>query len=268
MNNSNYKTRFSFNGYSINYWYRPGENLKPLEIELLYSKLIRMNQESKRNFEYGIFKKDITEEEKLKFLSNCLLCIMENQNGDSAGFFYNYLIPVIDLEATLSHQGLVVIYKNSGVDLITAPYAYANYLMREYLGKDYYVSNISAVPLIIGTFTELFDDVWPSITAQNARHPPKEYQSVIKALKTGYIDPFFSGTELDIKRFVLKSPLEEMGFKTNIRELPRHENLMHNIFTGSWIDLTIGEDMVQVGKVTEKSLTRFLELTQELKHAV
>lgn len=224
-----------------------------------------MNQESKRGFSYGVFKPDLGLGEVKSFFERAMICLMYTPKGERAGFFYNYLSPISELDSTLSHQGLVVIYRNQGVNLITAPYAYANLLMRQFLQKDFYVSNISAVPLIVGAFTDIFDETWPSIEAKNVRHPPEGYVEAIRSLERNYIKPFFDGSSLDVKRFVLKSSIEKMGFNSNIRELPRHENLMHIILVTTWIDLTKGEDMVQIGRVTEATLPKLKRLSRDLK---
>jgi hypothetical protein len=76
------------------------------------------------------------------------------------------------------------------------------------------------------------------------------YKNYIKAV-------FPDGTVIDLKRFVLKSPLKEMGFGIDIRELPRHKDINHILFTNYWIDLNKGEDMVQIGMMTEEKYQIF-----------
>lgn len=238
--------------------------MKARDLSGLYSDLLIMNAESGMGFSYGIFKKDISIDEVKKFLSSSMICVMRNSHGEKAGFFYNYLIPVSGTAEQLSHQGLVVIYKNSGVDLITAPYAYANYLMHEFLNGNFYVSNISAVPLIIGSFSEIFDDVWPSIKAKNIRLSLPGYKKVLMALEENYIKPFFEESVVSYSRFILNSPIEKMGFNSNIRELPRHEKLMHNLFTSNWIDPSKGEDMIQIGRVTTATLSKLERMFRDI----
>ena len=248
------KKTVSYGDYNINYYVFPGKFLNKHDLLEIHQQLLDMNINSGRNFKYGIFDHDKTFIFKKHFYDNIILAIIKNKEDEYCGFFYNYLVPEsVSLPSPLLHQGLVVIYNNKGKDLLKIPYLYSNLLMMEFLNKEFFVSNISAVPLIVGTVSEIFDDVYPSIYSDDVRFSPKEYGNYSQLLYDSYVKKYFpDGVIFDKKRFVLKSPLKEMGFGLNIKELPRHANWLHNAFTNNWIDLNHGEDMVQIGKMTFK----------------
>jgi hypothetical protein len=168
------------------------------------------------------------------------------------GFFYNVIlqesgIPVI-------HAGLVMISKNTGLDLLARPYVYMALLQRKKYGS-FYFTNISSTPSIVGTFAELFTEVWPSHKSKSLVKPPhSDYKNVVKLLYNSYILPYFpeQNLGLDLKRFTITSSSNAMGFDTNLRNLSRHSSLGANIFCNFWIDYTKGEDLIQVGWVGKR----------------
>lgn len=253
------KKEVKYQNYKITYYLFPGINEPPSELRKIHKKLLFMNKESGKNFKYGIFDPKTSFKEKVNFYKKIIVAIYETPQGELAGFFYNFHIE--ENNKDLLHQGLVVIYKNSGLDLLMAPYLYSNILFYDYLKKDYYVSNISAVPSIIGIVSEIFDNVWPSFYSKDQRFPPNEdYKFFANKLYESYVQTYFpDGTVFDKKRFVLKSPLKEMGFGLEIRDLPRHKDINHIIFSFYWIDLNKGEDIVQIGVMSKKRREEFEE---------
>jgi hypothetical protein len=252
----------NYQGIRLTYNLFPGKNLSKLELYELHQNILDMNCESGKNLKYGIFDPDKPWSFKKEFYDQILLVTMHSEQGENIGFFYNYLIPINEQDK-LVHMGLVLIAKNPGVDLILTPYLYANNIIYEYLQKEYYASSITAAPLIVGIITDMFESVWPSIHANDQRFPPKNYQQMAQLLYEAYAKKYFpEGTIFDKRRFVLRSPLKEMGFGINMREMPRHPVLLHNLLTHSWLDLTQGEDMIQVGRMTQRqyeSNIRFLK---------
>lgn len=259
------KTEITYHNYKITYYLFPGQNLTKYELLDLHQNILDMNIESGRNFKYGIFDHDKTFIFKKEFYDSIILATIHDLQGKNCGFFYNILIPTSE-NKNLIHQGLVVIYNNSGVDLLKAPYLYSNVLMYEHLKEDYFISNISAVPLIIGTVSDIFDNVWPSIFSQDCRFPPVQYKEISSFLIKNYVSKYFpEGTIFDKKRFVLKSPLKEMGFGSNLKDLPRHSNWQHNLFSDHWLDLTQGEDIVQIGLMSRRRYDEFINYLQNIK---
>jgi hypothetical protein len=248
-----------YKNYKINYHIKPGSN--PSLTESLYKELCYVNKASGNDLKYGIFKENISKQEILDFFSKILLAVYYNEDNEVCGFFYNVIIAE---DKPFVHQGLVMIFKNSGLDLLKIPYLYSNALMYEYFGKEYHISNISTVPNIIGIVSEIFEDVWPNYYSKNLQFPPKEYKDFCSLLYQEYIVPLFpSGITLNLKRFVLQSPLSEMGFGTNIRDLPRHHDVNQLLFVNFWIDLTKGEDLIQIGMMNQKSYENFKKILEK-----
>jgi hypothetical protein len=248
--------KIQFGDYLIEYYLKIGIN-KSLT-QKVYKQLKFINKDSGNNLKYGIFKPKITDEEIKNFFNNTIIALIYDKNGDLCGFFYNY---IIDYDPLFIHQGLVLIYKNHGNDLITIPYMYSNTILYRYFKKEFFLSNISTVPKIVGIFTDIFENVWPSHRSENVERPPKEYIALGEKLFNSYIKPFFpEGVFFNSRRFVLTSPLKEIGFETNIRELPRYKDLQVNLFLHFWIDLTKGEDIIQIGQMKEKTYKSFKKI--------
>lgn len=253
--------KIEFNEHTIEYYIKIGSN-KSLSNKI-YKQLIFINKDSGNNLKYGIFKDEITELEIQHFFDNTLVALIYNNEGEISGFFYNY---IVNEKPLFIHQGLVLIYKNNGQDLISIPYMFGNKIMYEYFNQDFFLSNISTVPKIVGIFTEIFEDVWPSHISENVELVPKEYKILGKQLYQKYILPFFpEGVFFNQRRFVLTSPLKEIGFETNIRELPRYRDMKVNLFLNFWIDLNKGEDIVQIGKMTKKTYNNFNNIIKKNK---
>ena len=258
------KKEVIYQNYRITYYIFPGKNLTKYELFDLHQNILDMNIESGNNFKYGIFDHDKTFVFKKEFYDSVIVATFHNLQGRNCGFMFNLLIPTSE-NKNLVHQGLIVIYNNSGVDLLKPPYLYSNVLMYEHLKEDYFISNISRVPLIIGNASDIFDNVWPSIFSQDCRFPPAQYKEISSLLMKELVYKYFpEGTVFDKKRFVLKSPLKEIAFGRNIKELPRHPNWQHNLFSDHWLDLSQGEDMVQIGLMSRRRYDEFINYLQNI----
>ena len=253
------KITAKYQNYTIKYYLCPGKD--PKLTKKLFSDLQTINTESRNNLSYGIFNPDISDEELRLFFENIILAILYNEQNELAGFFYNV---IIDYEDPFVHQGLVMISKNSGLDLIRIPYLYSNIIMGNFFKKEFHTSNISTVPQIIGIFAEIFDDVWPHYYCNNLQLPPKDYKIYCQKLFDNYIKPFFpKGSSLNLKRFVLTSPLAKIGFATNMRELPRYKDINQMLFANFWIDTEKGEDLIQIGKYTDNCKHNYLKILNQ-----
>lgn len=251
-------------GYTLEYLFFPGKT-ESFEQNEKTLKIIREINRGGLNLNYGIFKEDLDR----SLLNDIIICLIRH-GEEYHGFFYTY---VVDRNIPVVHQGLVMIVKNAGADLLTAPYYMLNRLIYEELGKPFYATNISAVPKIIGAFTDLYSDVWPSPQADLTRCAFPEYRKILDVLKNDYIQkvfPFPEGITLDKSRFVLKSKVREMGFETDFHKLSRDAKYEINLFTFMWLKHEEEEDMVQIGKYTPKHYAdtafyadRFKEITSK-----
>lgn len=240
----------NYKQYVLRYYYKPFFWMSSEELASLQSRLDKVNKESGKNFNYGIF--DPKNQES--FYKNSMICIME-LNGEPAGFFYNV---IMEGEFKIVHQGLVLISKNVGENLLYYPYVQSNRLIWEQIG-DFYISNISSVPSIIGQVSTTYDQVWPSPYLNLDRPEDKNYIVVCEVLFKNYVKKFFPFPEeisLNKKRFVISSKVKEMGFDSNFRNLSRHPKLEVNLFCQFWIDYEKSEDIIQVGRFTKQTIER------------
>ena len=239
-----------FGNYRLEYLFQPGLWMTDEEILGLKAELDQVNQTSKRNLKYGIFGPNHSSATLRKFFETSSVCLMRT-NGEVVGFFYNVILQVKPVPAI--HAGLVMISANQGLDLLKIPYIYMALLQRRKFGS-YYYTNISSTPSIIGAFGDVFSNVWPNYRDSMIRPPNREYVKILNLLAQNYIAVHFptEKIEIDAKRFVMKSPQQEMGFEQNFRKLSRYRRLEANLFCIFWLDYSKGEDIIQVGKVDLK----------------
>lgn len=231
-----------YQGYNLNYFYRPGIWADESTLKNLEEKLNKVNKDSGKNFNYGIF----DQKNKKNFYDNSIICVLEI-NNEPAGFFYNVILEYSDLN--IVHQGLVLISKNIGENLLYFPYFKSNQIIREKIG-DFYITSISSVPRIIGEIHNIFEDVWPSPYANSIKPPKKEYISIAERVFNDYVKKYFPFPEeisFNKRRFIIESKAKEMGFERDIRSLPRDARMEVNLFCQFWIDYSKNEDIIQVG---------------------
>ncbi|MCM2278100.1 MAG: hypothetical protein NDJ89_08485 [Oligoflexia bacterium] len=237
-------------GHEISYLFKPGSWMEDTELQDLRSAFEHVNRTSGKNFRYGIFDSGLSLEQFRILLSRMNLGVIRYA-GEAVGCFYNFIVR--EKPTPILHAGLVMIAKNTGVDLLNAPYLTMATLQRQRFG-DYLYTNISSTPAIVGGFGELVTGVWPSHKSRNLIRPPRKYREVVEQLYQEYIRAFFpeDEIEIDLRRFVMRSPSTEMGFDTTMRNLARHSNLKANLFCDFWLDYSRGEDLIQVGVVNYK----------------
>lgn len=236
-----------YNGYDLKYLFKPGNWMNDTQLKDLKKSLDLVNTQSGRNLDYAVFDPKATWEQTVDFFKRSNVCVI-TLNDKISGFFYNFILQEKPFPAI--HAGLVMINKNSGVDLLGLPYMYMAIFQYRQFGR-YYYTNISSTPSIVGVFTDLFGKVWPSHRANLLKPPSKTYRTVVELLGQEYIFRFFPKDEIEIdsKRFILRSPQKKMGFEVNFRKLPRYKDFMPNIFSQYWLDYSKGEDLIQVGQV-------------------
>ena len=243
------KIQVKFNEYTLNYYYRLGTNFSNKDILAVKIQLDFINESSGCNFSYGIFDKS---KDFKKQTENFIICVIE-KDDESVGFFYNYIME----EEKIVHLGLVLIAKNFGENLLYIPYMIASKIIYTYIGE-FYVTNISAVPKIIGSVISAFEDTWPAPKA-NLIRPNPEYRRVAKLLYENYVKNYFPMPEsisFDERRFILSCNAKEMGFESDFRKLARDADLEVNLFCMFWINYDKNEDMVQVAKYSKDSLAK------------
>lgn len=259
--NSNYK-EFKVKDYVFKYYYKPKQNLSDQDFQELKNKILLVNTNSGMNFNYGIFSKDSSVDYHFEKM---LVCLME-LNGETVGFQYLYIYD--DQVPKIVHQGLIVIYKNVGVDLVYYNGIIVNILLREKIG-DFHTTIMASMPRLIEHSFDVFEEVWPS-PKSNLAFQPKEYKKVVEFIFNNYVNVFFPIPEehsLDLKRFVIEFKVQEKGFETNLRKMSKAASLENNLFAMFWLDYTKNETLVPVGLFNQKAycknLTKIKDLVSE-----
>jgi hypothetical protein len=258
MMNTQTKT-LGFHGYELSYFLEPGKWMDADGIARLKGSLDYVNRQSGRNLDYAVFDPTHGTEETLDFFKRVNVCVISWQ-GEPVGFFYNVILRTGSKPAI--HAGLIMINRNNGIDLLTVPYAYLVMLQYRRFGAYHYTS-ICSTPSIIGAFTSNYSNVWPSHRANLIKPPSNEYRNVVKILFEEYIERYFSEeqVEVDTRRFIMRSPVKEMGFETSFHKIPRHKELPVNVFCKHWLDYSRGEDLIQVGQVDWRFYLKGLAMT-------
>lgn len=249
-------------GYVLDYLFFPGRTLPQEEIEKLLGIIHRINERGMK-LKYGIF----LEEKNQMILNNIIICLIRKGEGYH-GFFYAFLV---DETLPLIHEGLVMIVRNEGVDLLTNPYVLLNRLIYEELKRPFFATNITAVPKSIGLFCDLVNDVWPSPRANLIKCQYPEYRSVLDVLEEKYIKNIFTYPDkisIDKNRFVLKSEVKAMGFETNFHKLSRDHRFEMNAFAFMWLKHDEEEDIVQVGKYDENKYAETKDCLLKFKEVI
>lgn len=230
-----------FFSFKFRYYLKPSLWMNDGEFEALCDDVDYVNN-SQHKLNYGIF----CPENKFMY-DNMLICVIYKEN-EPVGLFYNYIIENEKINKKLIHQGLVLINKNDGLNLMFESYAIANCLLYHMYGE-YYVSNISNVPAVVGIFSESFDQVWPHPDA-DLKRPKIDYNVCVSLLHHDYIKKVFLDSDklqIDYKRYILKSNSKELGFTGHHHDLPRDPKFIYNIFCFWWIKYDENEDMIQIG---------------------
>lgn len=249
---------FKVEDYILHFYYKPALWMTEEELLDLHEKVKYVNTISNKNFNYGIFDKTKSIN---KFYSEILICLME-LNGETVGFQYQVIYD--NAKMPLVHQGLVVIAKNTGVDLIGIEAQIAAVLIREIIG-DYYSTTISSIPAVLEKFYNIFEEIWPSPYVSNLGRSCKSYREILKFLFDNYVKDYFplnEEHELHEKRFVIEFKVQENGFETDLRKMPRSEDFLINNFCMFWLDYSKNETVILVGKFSQES---FLKTVAKLK---
>ena len=251
------KSKVRFSDYELTYYLKPGKWMSDDELLDLHKQIILINNKMEKKNTSGIFK--LTDPQDIRdFLKKLIICVIRLENGELAGFFYNFIIE--DFKKPIIHLGLVVILKNTGKNVMYFSYAHSNLFLYQTYGP-HFITNISGCPSIIGTVSENFTQVWPSPVMKNGKFPPQRiYKKVASKMIQEYMGRFFPEEfdSFDERRFILKSKFKEAGFSYDLRSMARHKNVNTMYFCHIWINYKEGEDLVQVGKMTLRSYARIL----------
>ncbi|MGI4993323.1 hypothetical protein ACRXCV_11870 [Halobacteriovorax sp. GFR7] len=249
--------------YSFKTYFRPGLYLDDFNLKRLYRSIVEINNTSKKKVNIRYLQLEDMDEIK-SFLSHIIVSVVHTR-GKDISFLMNYIIE--DGAVNILHVGIMVANSYTGNDAM-AMLACFNKLEYFKKHKSFYTTNISATPAAIEAFDKISHKVWPSPKSQ-IKKPPKDYINVVKLLEEFYIKKWFQDPKecsIDPYRFVLKSPCKKMGFKTNMFQMSRANNIEYQNFCHSIIDYENEEDLVQVSKSGYLELLKTYLLTSLFLH--
>jgi len=257
--------RYKYNkDYELALFFRPDndEVISTIKKDLDY-----INQAENRNFAYGLFDPILTMEDYKNKIKNFIICIAYH-NGVPIGFNY-----FVILAENFVHVGLIVINKNSGLDLMRAMTVVGQNVTLSNIGfKPLYSSTITSVPKAYEMFLNITSECYPS-PKLSLQRPPAIYKDLIKILHVNYIKQYFPASaqiNVNEKKFILQSIKREAGFKEEFHELPRAKKLLNNLFCQCWINYANDEDIIAIGKIKRSNMLicylyqKYLELRKIL----
>lgn len=257
------KKNYCIKEIEITHYYRPGETLDDLSLKKLHNQITKINKKSGANVVNKMLDISLSFDEVKSHFTNVIVALISKEDEPMAFV----ISPILSsLDKAILHSGLIVVYKNPGVDLISL-LALGNLVIGyEKLGG-YYTTNITSTPSIIESFSKMVPGTWPHPDAQ-LKKIPKGYKEVLQILKLDYMDKYFPDPEklsINYKRFTLTSNSNEMGFVTDFHKISRSDNFKFMAFCHAWIDYKNEEDIIQVGEVDFLKFMRMHYLLWGLK---
>lgn len=232
--------------YKYNKDYTFDIHYKPENIDEIHPILLKINEESNRNFKYGLFDPNKSLSELKIIYKKMLVCIMYKE-ARPIGFYYFYILSEMYNDAFV-HLGLVVIHSNQSNIFTIAEAVGVKFLKNIY--NSFTFTTITTIPKVLETLCLFFDDVFPNPKNKLLARPPKKYSNKIDLLCSEYVDLFFPNDlmHVDRKRFILILNKRENGFDDKFHQLPKANGLIYNLFCQSWLDYEAEEDMIVMGR--------------------
>lgn len=250
----------------VRHIYRPGAWLNDLELKKIHNDLVRVNEKSGANVVNKMLDKNLSIEGIKSHFSNVILALF-SRDGEMWSFVISPLLRSSDLPVL--HSGLIVAFKNPGVDIISL-LAMGNLQLGYKNLSSFYTTNISSTPSIIESFVYMIPGAWPNPDVE-LKIVPDGYKEVVKILKEDYMDQYFPNPEklvVNYKRFTLSSNSQEMGFVTDFYKISRSNQFKYLSFCRTWIDYANEEDIIQVGKINFWKSIRLSFLLWKSKRAL
>ncbi|RPJ73809.1 MAG: hypothetical protein EHM20_11630 [Alphaproteobacteria bacterium] len=230
---------------NIVHW-KPGAELDDISLLTLYRNILKVNNKSGANIKHNLLQGNLSLVEIRKLYSNTIISEFI-LNEESTAFLISVILQ--ENASPILHIGLMIIDKNPGGNVMGL-LSIGNFCMAyEKLGP-FHITNITSTPSSIESFDQVILNSWPGPDI-GLKKPPPGYREIVRILKSDYIEKYFPDAdelEIDLKRFVLSSNSEEMGFVTNFYKISRANNFKYNLFCRTWIDYDQEEDIIQVGK--------------------
>ncbi len=236
----------------------PGRWLNAAELHGLLGQLrsVSAGTEAGEQLTYGVFSDDP------RALDNRVITmIYDRESGRVAGFT---ALCILDLESgrRVVHLGLAMVHPAfRGRGLTRSLYMIPWLLMvLRNRGHAMWVSNVTQVPAMFGMVGEACEDVYPTPAAKTG--PGPAHRAVAEAIMRNHCGAFGVGMDagFDRDRFVITNAYTggSDGLKKAYAATTKHRNQRYNDMCLRELDYERGDDFLQIGRCSARSLLRYL----------
>lgn len=263
------KTYFEFKfengrGETVHILEKPEYLLDEIEQKSLREEIYALSLKCTPNnqaLDYGIF----NDPNHNNILNQCILTLIRDNNSNKLIAFN--CLPLLDLTLKnkpiyFVHLGLVMIdpdYRSKGLLYILYGLTVVIMFCRKRL-TPIWVSNVTQVPAVVGSFSENFNNVFPN--ALNNSRRSFDHLSLVRQIMLNHRHVFGVGNdaEFDEKMFIIKNAYT--GGSDNLlktwNQVTKYRNDTVNDFCQKHLNYDRGDDFIQIGKMDFFALQKYI----------
>ena len=263
------KTYFEFKfengrGETVHILEKPEYLLDEIEQKSLREEIFALSLKCTPNnqaLDYGIF----NDPNHNNILNQCILTLIRDNNSNKLIAFN--CLPLLDLTLKnkpiyFVHLGLVMIdpdYRSKGLLYILYGLTVVIMFCRKRL-TPIWVSNVTQVPAVVGSFSENFNNVFPN--ALNNSRRSFDHLSLVRQIMLNHRHVFGVGNdaEFDEKMFIIKNAYT--GGSDNLlktwNQVTKYRNDSVNDFCQKHLNYDRGDDFIQIGKFDFFALQKYI----------
>jgi len=263
------KTYFEFkfesgSGETVHILEKPEYLLDEIEQKSLREDIYALSLKCTPNnqaLDYGIF----NDPNHNNILNQCILTLIRDNNSNKLIAFN--CLPLLDLTLKnkpiyFVHLGLVMIdpdYRSKGLLYILYGLTVVIMFCRKRL-TPIWVSNVTQVPAVVGSFSENFNNVFPN--ALNNSRRSFDHLSLVRQIMLNHRHVFGVGNdaEFDEKMFIIKNAYT--GGSDNLlktwNQVTKYRNDTVNDFCQKHLNYDRGDDFIQIGKMDFFALQKYI----------
>ena len=263
------KTYFEFKfesgrGETVHILEKPEYLLDEIEQKSLREEIYALSLKCTPNnqaLDYGIF----NDPNHNNILNQCILTLIRDNNSNKLIAFN--CLPLLDLTLKnkpiyFVHLGLVMIdpdYRSKGLLYILYGLTVVIMFCRKRL-TPIWVSNVTQVPAVVGSFSEGFNNVFPNALKNSRRS--FDHLSLVRQIMLNHRHVFGVGNdaEFDEKMFIIKNAYT--GGSDNLlktwNQVTKYRNDSVNDFCQKHLNYDRGDDFIQIGKFDFFALQKYI----------
>jgi hypothetical protein len=263
------KTYFEFkfesgSGETVHILEKPEYLLDEIEQKSLREEIFALSLKCTPNnqaLDYGIF----NDPNHNNILNQCILTLIRDNNSNKLIAFN--CLPLLDLTLKnkpiyFVHLGLVMIdpdYRSKGLLYILYGLTVVIMFCRKRLAP-IWVSNVTQVPAVVGSFSEGFNNVFPNALKNSRRS--FDHLSLVRQIMLNHTHVFGVGNdaEFDEKTFIIKNAYT--GGSDNLlktwNQVTKYRNDSVNDFCQKHLNYDRGDDFIQIGKFDFFALQKYI----------